>query len=189
MRFPAHPSTKRAAKLPDMVSFPHTFMRALALATLTTLSAGVATAQWQWIDGTGSRVFSDTPPPAEKKQDGVSRKTWGLIAGGAGITALGAGGYFGLRAMGKSADSDDHCRGTLCDARGVELNDQADSAAWLSNIFVGVGLVGVGAGTWLLLTDDDKPEENQEPAPPSAGTFVTPVARQGGAAILLTGSW
>ena len=35
-----------------------------ALALLTALGATPAFAQWQWIDGTGSRVFSDTPPPA-----------------------------------------------------------------------------------------------------------------------------
>jgi hypothetical protein len=38
--------------------------RALALATLTTLSCGAALAQWQWIDASGRKVFSDTAPPA-----------------------------------------------------------------------------------------------------------------------------
>lgn len=28
------------------------------------LTSGWATAQWQWVDGTGRKVFSDTPPPA-----------------------------------------------------------------------------------------------------------------------------
>jgi hypothetical protein len=42
----------------------HQLSRALALATLMLLSTGSASAQWQWIDGTGNRVFSDTPPPA-----------------------------------------------------------------------------------------------------------------------------
>lgn len=43
----------------------------LTLAWRTPLIAGllvscsaVAMAQWQWIDGTGRKVFSDTPPPA-----------------------------------------------------------------------------------------------------------------------------
>ncbi len=38
--------------------------RPLALALLTVMAAGTVQAQWVWIDGTGSRVFSDTPPPA-----------------------------------------------------------------------------------------------------------------------------
>lgn len=28
------------------------------------LTSGWAAAQWQWVDGTGRKVFSDTPPPA-----------------------------------------------------------------------------------------------------------------------------
>ena len=35
-----------------------------AVALLAALGSAPAMAQWQWIDGTGSRVFSDTPPPA-----------------------------------------------------------------------------------------------------------------------------
>lgn len=38
--------------------------RAGVLAVLIAFSTAPALAQWQWIDGTGSRVFSDTPPPA-----------------------------------------------------------------------------------------------------------------------------
>lgn len=38
--------------------------RTVALILGTALTAGAAMAQWQWIDSAGSRVFSDTPPPA-----------------------------------------------------------------------------------------------------------------------------
>jgi hypothetical protein len=50
------------------------------------LSTGSASAQWQWIDGTGNRVFSDTPPPAgtlEKnilKRPGAPRPTASISA-------------------------------------------------------------------------------------------------------------
>ncbi|WP_310565586.1 DUF4124 domain-containing protein [Hydrogenophaga sp.] len=60
-----------------MVLFPHFSWRALALATLTTLSAGAAMAQWQWIDGTGSRVFSDTPPPAGTPDKNILKRPGG----------------------------------------------------------------------------------------------------------------
>ncbi|MBA4262371.1 MAG: DUF4124 domain-containing protein [Comamonadaceae bacterium] len=36
----------------------------MALATLTLLACGSVLAQWQWLDNTGRKVFSDTPPPA-----------------------------------------------------------------------------------------------------------------------------
>lgn len=35
-----------------------------AIAFMAALGSTPVMAQWQWIDGTGSRVFSDTPPPA-----------------------------------------------------------------------------------------------------------------------------
>lgn len=38
------------------------------------LAAGSATAQWQWIDGTGSRVFSDTPPPAGTPEKNILKR-------------------------------------------------------------------------------------------------------------------
>jgi hypothetical protein len=37
---------------------------ALLLAVAATLICTSALAQWQWVDGTGRKVFSDTPPPA-----------------------------------------------------------------------------------------------------------------------------
>lgn len=52
----------------------HTLLRAIVLAALTTLTAGAATAQWQWIDGTGSRVFSDTPPPAGTPEKNILKR-------------------------------------------------------------------------------------------------------------------
>jgi hypothetical protein len=69
-----------------MDSTSHPFSRALALATLMLLSTGSASAQWQWIDGTGNRVFSDTPPPAGTldknilKRPGTPRPTASISA-------------------------------------------------------------------------------------------------------------
>jgi len=34
----------------------------------------------------------------------------------------------------------------------VTWNDQADTAAWISNIGFGLGIAGVGVGTYLLLS-------------------------------------
>lgn len=40
------------------------FSRAIVMAALTSLACSAALAQWQWVDGSGRKVFSDTPPPA-----------------------------------------------------------------------------------------------------------------------------
>lgn len=57
-----------------MDSTSHPFSRAFALATLMLLSTGSASAQWQWIDGTGNRVFSDTPPPAGTLEKNILKR-------------------------------------------------------------------------------------------------------------------
>lgn len=38
--------------------------RHLVLVPVWVLTSGWAVAQWQWVDATGRKVFSDTPPPA-----------------------------------------------------------------------------------------------------------------------------
>jgi hypothetical protein len=38
--------------------------RSMLLAFATTLVCTGAAAQWQWVDGSGRKVFSDTPPPS-----------------------------------------------------------------------------------------------------------------------------
>src|SRR5262245_18194117 len=76
----------------------------------------------------------------------------GLIVGGAGVVSIGIGAYFGVRALAKRSDSDKECPGERCTARGVSLNDEAISSAWISNVGLGLGIVGVAAGTYLFLT-------------------------------------
>lgn len=41
---------------------------------LAALGSPPAMAQWQWIDGTGSRVFSDTPPPAGTPEKNIVKR-------------------------------------------------------------------------------------------------------------------
>ena len=48
--------------------------RALVLACMTTLTSGAAMAQWQWVDSTGRKVFSDTPPPAGVPDERILRR-------------------------------------------------------------------------------------------------------------------
>jgi type IV secretory pathway VirB10-like protein len=48
--------------------------RAPLLMGLLLASSSVAMAQWQWIDGTGRKVFSDTPPPASIPDKNIVRK-------------------------------------------------------------------------------------------------------------------
>jgi len=124
----------------------------------------------------------DLPPPASLPD--TSRTTTAYIVGGAGVVALGVGAWFGIRAIRKVGESNEHCQGTVCDQRGVELNDEANRAAWVSNGCVGAGVLAVGVSTWLLLT-------GREGATVESGrkAHLAPVAGSREAGILLTGSW
>lgn len=93
-------------------------------------------------------VPADAPADVERS----SRTTWGWVLGGAGLASLAVGGYFGLRALTKDAQSEDDCRGVECGRTGADLNRDARRSANVANVFVPLGLVGVGLGTWLIVS-------------------------------------
>jgi serine/threonine-protein kinase len=107
------------------------------------------------------------------------------LAGGIGLAAIGVGTYFGVRAISKRSSSDEHCHGSLCDPEGVDLNNQAKSSANVSNVAFGVGIVGLGVATWLLLSGHSQPK----PAATSRSVRVLPVPGPRGAAILVQTAW
>lgn len=49
-------------------------VRTLLLGTALALGCGLAQAQWQWVDETGRKVFSDTPPPAGVPDKSILRR-------------------------------------------------------------------------------------------------------------------
>lgn len=140
------------------------------------------------------------PPPQPKAKPGDaddadarerSRETEGLIAyvaGGVGLVGVGVGSYFGLSAMSKKNATDDHCDGSLCDKEGLELNEQANRAATISNIGFGVGVIGLGVGTYFFLVSRADGDERRAPAKTSGVRLVPSIgARSSG--ILMTGRW
>lgn len=81
------------------------------------------------------------------------RRTIGFIVGGVGLASVAVGGLFGLRAISKADESRDRCPTSRCaDPSAIELNDDAASAATMSNVLIGVGAVGLAAGAFLVLT-------------------------------------
>jgi serine/threonine-protein kinase len=106
-------------------------------------------------------AYAPNPPPrAEQPGSGPPVLGWTML--GVGVVGLGAGTYFGLRALDKKEQSDEICDQTECPAEqseAVELHEEAVTSAWISNVAFGVGIVGVGLGTFLVLThqDDDAP--------------------------------
>ena len=124
----------------------------------------------------------DVPRPAQAKS-----RVPGYAVGAAGLVALGVGGYFGLRAFSKWDDSKAHCPAGACDAQAVSLRNEANTAAWVSNVAVGLGVVGLGMGTYLVLSPGEK--EAGAPALGARSVRVLPVAGAKAAGVSVGGAW
>jgi hypothetical protein len=71
---------------------------------------------------------------------------------GAGVVALGVGGFLGLSAKQRYSESDPYCRGSLCDPQGLEIIEDARSRGNVATIVVGVGALALAAGAVLWFT-------------------------------------
>jgi hypothetical protein len=126
----------------------------------------------------------ETPAEVPSESGGNGRRTAGWIVGGAGLVAVGVGSVFGVMALSKRSDSNADCQ-SGCTQQGVNLNNQAITDAWVSDFGIGLGVIGVVAGAYLLWTSGG----DARPATTTSGVHFLPrvMARGGGAA--LTVDW
>lgn len=97
------------------------------------------------------------PPPAPRPEETRSVVPW--VIGGVGLVALGIGGYYGVSAISKRRDVADACPGNVCtDPAMVDRNDEAKSAATVSNVAIGVGAVALGTAIVWMVLDTPKKE-------------------------------
>ncbi len=128
----------------------------------------------------------EAPPVASTGVDasasGSSRRTLGLVMGGAGIVGLGVGGAIALGAKGKYNDSLSHCPNdkNLCDSQGVDLRSQARNGGNLATIVGGIGAAALVAGVVLFVS---APSSEKRPI------AVIPSAGPGTAGLVLVGSY
>jgi hypothetical protein len=94
-----------------------------------------------------------TPAAAQERWD----PTWTVLAFGTGAAGVAVGAVAGVAALKQKSDLDESCTlGTdRCDPRYQDNIDAMNRNATISTIGFGVGLVGVGVGTVLLLTRSD----------------------------------
>jgi serine/threonine-protein kinase len=77
----------------------------------------------------------------------------GLVLGGAGVIAIGAGAFFGLKASSTYDDALALCNpSNQCKQRGLDLADDATSQATVSTIAFVAGGVLLAGGAVLYLT-------------------------------------
>lgn len=114
------------------------------------------------------------PAPADEEpgqQPGQGQRIAGLVIGGVGVVGMGVGGVFGVIAMNKEGSAKDVCTGTVCDPNenGVELTEQAQSAALVSTIGFAAGGALLAGGLVLYFTAPSTRESARLTVSPTVG--------------------
>jgi serine/threonine-protein kinase len=136
----------KTIEIPALVAAPTPPLGAVAPAATTAVNPQSATT---------APPRNPEPPPAS---GGSGLRTAAYVTGALGIVSLGVGTYFGVKAISKNNDAKDHCPGgnTCNDPQGESLTNDAQKAATISNITIGVGAAFVVAGVVLYLTSAPK---------------------------------
>ena len=126
------------------------------------------------------KPVEETPIAADTGavQECSSRKTVAYVVGGVGVVALGVGTYFGARALSAWGSRKDHCPSNVCDLDAVFYGDDAKRYGNFANVGLGIGLVGLGVGTYLLVT-----------APSSSRISVEPMVARDAMGMTVGGVW
>lgn len=124
---------------------------------------------------------TDTPSGGvEARSSARSPAPW--VALGFGVVGLGVGSYLGLHAMTLQRSADRECA-SRCNPQGAIDNSDAIKFANLSTVGFGVGIVGVGLGTFLLLTGG--PASSQR----TGGVTASAEVSKGGSRVTIAGRW
>lgn len=85
------------------------------------------------------------PAPDSGGDRGPSAPVWAWVAGGAGLVALGVGGYFAYDHIKVRGEVNDHCPDGACDAKAYSDDDvSALQARWNRDLGLAIGLGAVG---------------------------------------------
>jgi hypothetical protein len=147
--------------------------------------------------GTVPAVPPPIAPPAPQISQPVSsgsKRTAGLVVGGAGIVALGVGTAFGVITLSQKSTANADCgatSGTTCPtgaktAMAENELDAARTSSWVSTIGLGVGVVAIGVGAYLFFTGGTRPEGS---APASGDLRVVPAFGRDGGGLSLAGAF
>jgi len=128
------------------------------------------------------------PAPMRPEADragtsGAIQRTAGLIFGGVGVGAIGAGALLGLRASSLQADSDAHCKGSLCNPEGREMRNSAEQLGTGSTLMLIGGGVAAAGGLMLFLTAPTSTSQERAAKP---GVTRVGVGPTGG---FISGEW
>jgi hypothetical protein len=116
-------------------------------------------------------VVQDAAPTSPTSAPAASSKrTAGFIFGGVGLASLGVGATFGVLAIAQRHDAVNLCNTGSCGSAAQSANSEGLRDAWISDITLGVGIVGVAVGTYLVLTGH--PTEAPKPGEETHATLA-----------------
>jgi hypothetical protein len=112
------------------------------------------------------------PPRREESNTG---RTLGWTFAGVGAASLTVGVLTGIMTLGKASTVEEHCDGDLaCDSEGLDAASAGKTLSLVSTITVIAGVLGLGAGTYLLLTTPSSTTNRGTAAP----LRLTPIANR-----------
>jgi hypothetical protein len=140
-----------------------------------------------------AEALSVTVPALEVDEATAIRPPWwtprrkvGVVIGSAGVVALGVGTYFGITALQQKQQALNNCptfdSELRCNSSGSSDSHAAVERAWVSDIGLGVGIVGLAAATYLIVLDRTNapaPADASPPPPQAAKIDLTWVGRVG----------
>ena len=136
------------------------YRRVLAAPDVTPELSARAQARVTSLDVSGKAAAGSVAsgPPRDERGRGTTGswsplRTWAIVAGGAGLVALGVGTAFAIVAKNKDSEAAGYCDGDRCtDARALTLTSDATSAASVANVAIVTGAVFLATGVtlWLL---------------------------------------
>lgn len=103
------------------------------------------------------------PAPGEESKGGAQR-TIGLVVVGLGVAGIGAGAYFGGRALSQSAEGRRSCTSAPCPPESNDANERAKSSFAMTVVSVAAGTGAIALGTVIYLMAPSAPKRAAAPS-------------------------
>jgi hypothetical protein len=144
-----------------------TFRRDVSVAAGSTQTVSVDFAARRPMDSGGAADPIPPEPAPQTAENAVrlgsdsSMRTWAYVAGGAGVAGLLTFGVFGLLNNSSYSSLEDDCPNGRCPPGHNDDIDAGRRYQLIANVGLGVGIVGVAAGTTLFLLGSTQSEQPQ----------------------------
>ena len=85
-----------------------------------------------------------------------TRRTLGFVVGGIGLAGLTVAGITGMMVVSRDSHIEEQCPDKRCSPEGLQTIEGTKPLLVVNAVAWGLGLGGLGAGAWLLLTGNDR---------------------------------